>query len=340
MGVTSFLLVSCLVISAQAQDCSKPASGPNTSLRDQYILLDSFSDGTRVSFKCNVGYTPAGGSPYITCTAGSWSHLTLICERKSCGPLEEKPNTLYDYSEGIEFGDKVVITCATGHVMPGAEQKKELLCGDQGWMGRQPVCEAVTCDPPPSIVDGSYNPISEHYSYRDVVQYSCQSNLVLNGSQSRACSEDGTFKPAAPKCVNVECKDPVIPNGEWVDGSRPPHKYQSSMTYRCKKGYTMQGSPNLMCGINNQWLPGIPQCKQLPTTTTTTTTTITPKGDGSSTKPWVIAVGVLVGIAVVVLIIVCIRKKRGTHIAVKEVANEEGAELSGKRDNPVASMLS
>lgn len=41
----------------------------------------------------------------------------LFVSGKSCGPLEEKPNTLYDYSEGIEFGDKVVITCAEGLVM-------------------------------------------------------------------------------------------------------------------------------------------------------------------------------------------------------------------------------
>ncbi|XP_027144548.1 complement component receptor 1-like protein isoform X2 [Larimichthys crocea] len=94
--------------------------------------------------------------------------------------------------------------------------------------------------------------------------------------------------------------------------------------YRCDKGYALRGSKIRTCSSYGTFEPDAPTCVS----------------DASSTKPWAIAVGVLVGIAVVVLIIVCIRKKRGTHIAVKEVANEEGAELSGKRDNPVASMLS
>ena len=52
------------------------------NLKGEYILKDTFSDGDRAAFECDVGYTSAGGSSSITCTAGSWSTVTLKCERK------------------------------------------------------------------------------------------------------------------------------------------------------------------------------------------------------------------------------------------------------------------
>lgn len=48
-------------------------------LKDTDITLQTFEDGIKVSFVCNVGYTTAGGSGVITCSAGSWSALTLKC---------------------------------------------------------------------------------------------------------------------------------------------------------------------------------------------------------------------------------------------------------------------
>lgn len=44
------------------------------------ITLQTFWDGIKVTFVCNVGYTTAGGSAVITCSAGSWSPLTLKCK--------------------------------------------------------------------------------------------------------------------------------------------------------------------------------------------------------------------------------------------------------------------
>lgn len=44
------------------------------------ILKESFPDGARVRFACDIGYTPATGSPFVTCKAGNWSRLTLRCQ--------------------------------------------------------------------------------------------------------------------------------------------------------------------------------------------------------------------------------------------------------------------
>ena len=51
-------------------------------LKDEYILKETFADGDRAVFTCDVGYISAGGSSSITCSAGSWNTVTLTCNSK------------------------------------------------------------------------------------------------------------------------------------------------------------------------------------------------------------------------------------------------------------------
>ncbi|XP_028437755.1 complement receptor type 2-like isoform X2 [Perca flavescens] len=201
------------------------------------------------------------------------------------------------------------------------KDKGQIFCGSKGWMDRLPTCEVVTCDPPPAVLIGVFSPNKESYNYREVVQYRCQNDYTLNGSSSISCSEHGTFGPA-PTCVMVRCEDPNIANGHQVDGSRPPHGYRSTVTYECKSGYVMEGRRTLTCGIDSQWLPGLPRCQRIttppkPTTTTTTTTTTTkdshPRTPGNHGDTLAIGLSVtvfLVLIAIVVGAVVYIKKQR------------------------------
>ncbi|XP_044068660.1 C4b-binding protein alpha chain-like isoform X3 [Siniperca chuatsi] len=274
MDVTYFLLLSYLglAIIAQAQECSRPVAGPNMDLKDKDILLQTFPSGTTVSFACNVGYEPAGGSAFITCTAGTWSPVRLKCQRKNCGSAGEVENGHIDYPSGTEYGDESVVSCNTGYTLVG---NSKLRCEAQGWVGRLPVCEVVTCDPPPMVANGAFSPDKEIYEYREVVRYTCQNDFTLNGSVSIACSEDGTFVPGPPKCTMLQCEDPNIENADWVRGSRPPHRYKATVTFRCRSGYVMTGADTQTCAINGQWSPGLPTCKRIITTTIATTTTTT-----------------------------------------------------------------
>lgn len=77
----AFIFIFCLFL-VIAQDCSRPVPGANMDLKDNAILLEKFPNGIEVAFVCNVGYRSAGGSAVITCSAGSWSPVTLRCESK------------------------------------------------------------------------------------------------------------------------------------------------------------------------------------------------------------------------------------------------------------------
>ncbi|XP_032413534.1 membrane cofactor protein-like [Xiphophorus hellerii] len=259
MSVSALFLLGslCLAITAQGQQCSKPTSRQNMHLKDEYILKDTFEDGSTVVFVCDVGYTSAGGSGSIKCNKGIWSPVQLTCERKSCGSLGEVTNGQVSYPEGVQFGDKALITCNIGHILVG---KSEITCKIQGWSDRLPTCEVVKCLQPSSIANGTFVPLKEDYAYRDVVEYSCNKGYTLNGSRQLICEENEKFKPSPPSCVWVECKDPVIPNAEYIDGSRPPHRHKATVIYNCKPGYKMIGQNTLTCNISSQWYPRIPEC--------------------------------------------------------------------------------
>ncbi|KAM9855147.1 C4b-binding protein alpha chain-like [Aulostomus maculatus] len=324
MGVLCLLFVSYLglAVTAVAQECPRPVGGANMVLKGDDILSDTFADGSKVTFMCESGYQTAGGTGSITCTAGVWSPVKLKCEKKNCGPAEELQYGLIDYSEGTEFGARIVAKCNVGYIAVG---RTDLTCGDKGWMGRLPVCEVVKCDRLPPVVNGSFSPDKDSYDYTETVFYKCLKDLVINGSESVTCSENGSFQPNPPKCVKVSCPDVFIANGEFVQGSRPPHGYKDTLTFQCKPRFRMVGSPTVTCELNSQWSPKVPSCDRIPTTpkataptptTTKATTTTTaavhsktptdssdptdkPGNDGSSlSRSLGIALGVIIGVAV------------------------------------------
>uniref|UniRef100_A0A8C7YMN0 Sushi domain-containing protein n=1 Tax=Oryzias sinensis TaxID=183150 RepID=A0A8C7YMN0_9TELE len=234
------------------QTCSKPVGKPNMSLKDEYILTNTFPDQARVSFACNSGYEPSGGSPSITCNAGSWSELTLTCRKKSCGALGDVENGNVDYPDGVEFGNKAVITCNPGYALVGA---KEISCMAQGWDGRLPTCDAVQCVTPPDVEKATFSPNKESYKYGEVVTYKCSSGLTAIGSLQLTCSDGGKFDVPPPTCVFF-CPPPPIQN--VLDGARPPYGFKSTIKVKCSQGYRLVGEPTLQCTAESKWSPGIP----------------------------------------------------------------------------------
>ncbi|XP_073326200.1 C4b-binding protein alpha chain-like isoform X2 [Pagrus major] len=262
MGVTDFLLLSCLgfAITAHAQDCSVPVGGPNMHLKDEYILKETFASGDQAAFACNTGYISDGGSSSITCTAGSWSTVRLTCKRKTCGSPGDVEHGHIDYPKGNLFGDHMEITCNDGYRLVG---KSRIICGAQGWMDRLPRCEVVTCDLPPLVSDATFTPHKDSYDHGEAVRYSCTAGLTLSGPTLISCSNNGTFQPAPPTCVKVECEDLDILNADWISGSRPPHGHKAVVEYKCRKGFKMVGQSTLICEINSQWSPKPPRCEKV-----------------------------------------------------------------------------
>ncbi|XP_060793447.1 complement factor H-like isoform X2 [Neoarius graeffei] len=256
--IISVLLM--MAVNVQAQ-CGKPAVGENMILIDG-LDQQTFPNGSSVKVKCSIGYIPerASASRSMTCTGTQWSDLALQCKKRSCGNPGEIPNGKYLFPEGILFGATITAQCNEGYRLIGTRATRN--CRESGWDGRNPTCEVVKCEKPPTISGGVFEPDLDAYDYGEGVTYHCNRGLDLIGSSVISCSGDGTFQPLPPQCRDVSCERLVIPNSSRIGGKSPPYKYNNFVQYQCDEGYRMEGSGYLTCKENG-WDPPPPRCIEI-----------------------------------------------------------------------------
>ncbi|XP_077074907.1 regulator of complement activation group 2 gene 1 isoform X3 [Siphateles boraxobius] len=249
-------LMICVHVRAQ---CTQPSfASSNVILSASHLSTGNFPDGSAVTFECDIGYKPVNSraSKSVTCEGNQWTSLELICTRKSCGSPPEFDNGRYEIT-GILFGDNITAVCNTGYMLDGLIKVR--LCRDQGWDGRDPVCEVVKCKAPPAIVNGQLEeePL-DSYDYLQAVSYRCISGFSISGTSTLHCSEDGTFKPDPPKCSDG-CPKPEIPHATRIGGKSPPYSIGNFLNYKCNNDYTMKGESYIVCGLTG-WNPEPPKC--------------------------------------------------------------------------------
>lgn len=231
-------------------------------LKAQFISQTPFPEGSKVAFECNTGYIAGGqGLMTVNCLGEHWTPLRARCQKVSCGSPGEVRNGWYDVAEGVEFGSVARAHCDSGYVLLGISQRT---CMHRGWSGRVAVCEPIDCGPAPDITNGAAeSEPEESYSYGAVIRYRCRPGLTLIGSPAIHCDKTGQFIPDPPKCIDITCSTPVIKNADRIEGSYPPYKYQSYVTFECRRGYEMRGSPSLNCQIDGSWSEVFPWCEEV-----------------------------------------------------------------------------
>ncbi|XP_056124173.1 membrane cofactor protein-like isoform X1 [Rhinichthys klamathensis goyatoka] len=249
-------LMICEHVRAQ---CTQPSfASRNVILSESYLSTQSFPDGSTVTFECGIGHKPVNSraSKSATCERNQWTSLELECTKKTCGSLPDFDNGRYERTGNL-FGDKVTAVCNTGYMLDGLI--KDRWCRDQGWDGRDPVCEVVKCKAPPAIVNGQLEDVPlDSYDYLQAVSYRCNSGFSLIGNSALHCSENGTFKPDPPKCMDG-CPKPEISHATRIGGRSPPYKLGHFIDYKCDDGFSMKGDFHIVCGSTG-WNPEPPKC--------------------------------------------------------------------------------
>ncbi|XP_047662902.1 C4b-binding protein alpha chain-like isoform X1 [Tachysurus fulvidraco] len=254
---TLIVLLICLMKAGEIRaQCASPVIGENRILTEP-SRQDNFPDGSTLTYKCSTGYVPKqpGSSKTITCKGNQWTELQLQCKLKSCGSPGEISNGKYLTPNGIDFGATITAQCNEGYMLVGERTRN---CRDNGWDGRDAVCEVTKCKQPPSIQNGNFDPLDEVYNYGQTVTYSCEKDYILFGESTISCSDNGSFPPP-PRCLKVSCDAPAIENAVRIQGRSPPYKYKEFVEYQCNKGYKMEGSGYLICE-ENEWKPPPPVC--------------------------------------------------------------------------------
>ncbi|XP_018616112.1 sushi, von Willebrand factor type A, EGF and pentraxin domain-containing protein 1-like isoform X2 [Scleropages formosus] len=230
--------------------CGAPIPYPNMQLVEGHLTQQDLQEGSRLRYKCTMGYIRSGGTTSISyCKNGAWTHVDMECERKSCGSAGEILHGHYKY-EGNLFGDKAFAVCNKGYQVVGFNYRQ---CLDMGWDGRDPVCEAVKCADPPEVVDGVWTgPIEGPFKYGTVITYQCRKGQLL-GKSEMYCTFKGTWSSAPPQCKEVTCPNLVVPYAQKISGFGTRYQYKSAISFQCKKGYSLQGSSTVVCQQNGKW---------------------------------------------------------------------------------------
>lgn len=215
----------------------------------------------------------------MECKGGTWTRLTLKCEKKSCGYAGDLPNGHLHYEGDSYLGERVYATCNEGYTLKG---QNYMICQASGWAGEFPTCvegEPATCSTPPvaNSVQRAGD-VSEH-QVGETMSFTCQQGFRLDGAQHITCGSDGQWQPKPPECLPSPNK--TQSSGSETGGCGVPLNIQNSnanladkyitmksfpsgtkVYYTCDVGYTAVGGSRVRICKNGKWTPMRLKCER------------------------------------------------------------------------------
>lgn len=118
----------------------------------------------------------------------------------------------------------------------------------------------IECGLPASIPHGSYALINGTVGYLSTVMYRCNDGFEMLGRALLTCDIDERWNGPPPRCEVIECEalpndfengQIVAPNGTF---------FGSKAEVVCDKGYTIEGTPSILCSGIGQWSEPLARC--------------------------------------------------------------------------------
>lgn len=158
---------------------------------------------------------------------------------------------------GLNAGDKATFVCDVGHRLIG---NKVLNCQLGGqWSSRPPTCLFVDCGPLDQIENGQMRLDNSSTTFGSLATYTCQSDYIMEGQNRRICKEDSTWSAKAPVCRLINCGQPAVPSGGYIEGK--DFNIHSNINYRCNDGHKMTGAVTSRCLSTGAWSSPAPSCR-------------------------------------------------------------------------------
>uniref|UniRef100_A0A8C2PBT7 Sushi, von Willebrand factor type A, EGF and pentraxin domain containing 1 n=1 Tax=Capra hircus TaxID=9925 RepID=A0A8C2PBT7_CAPHI len=230
--------------------------------------------GKAAQIQCFKGFQLLGLSE-ITCEAdGQWSSDFPRCEHPSCGSPPMIPNAFIIERGSLEE-NVITYTCKPGYVIQGSS---DLICTEKGtWSQPYPVCEPLSCGPPPSVSNAVAT--GEAYTYESQVKLSflnprtshqlrctpfkalsflshcrCLEGYMMDTDiDTFTCQKDGRWFPELISCSPKKCPLPTNVTHILVHGHDFSVNKQVSVS--CAEGYTYKGVNISTCQLDGTWEP-------------------------------------------------------------------------------------
>ncbi|XP_077368764.1 membrane cofactor protein-like [Festucalex cinctus] len=252
--------------------CSAPPHYPFTRLDDKWKGRRKFDSGASVYYKCVQDFVPYTGNFFVKCVNGTWTTLTLECEKMSCANVGDLPNGRFHYEGLPVIGEKVYALCNNGYTLKGP---KYLTCKRTGWTGEFPTCEEddTTCSTPEVANSVRFNGANDsRHRPGKKLTFSCRPGFLLDGPQHITCSSSGQWEPKLPKCLvpparqggcnapanfdesHANLDDEFITRTTFAPGER--------VWYTCNVGYSPVGGSRYRRCNSGRWTPLLLKCER------------------------------------------------------------------------------
>uniref|UniRef100_A0AAQ4P1M7 CUB and Sushi multiple domains 3a n=1 Tax=Gasterosteus aculeatus aculeatus TaxID=481459 RepID=A0AAQ4P1M7_GASAC len=236
-----------------AGSCGDPGV-PSHGSREQ----TDFRIRSSVHFSCSEGYDLIGSSERMTCTHnGTWSGNMPMCTAVTCQPPPVISNGALQGSD-FEWGSSVSYSCSPGYEL---SFPAVLTCVANGtWSGMLPQCLPKFCGDPGNPAGGFRE--GRSFIYQSEVSFSCAPPLVLVGTATRLCENDGTWSGTHPRCIEptkTSCDNPGTPRYGSLNRTYG-FKVGNVVSFQCQPGHLIQGSSSRTCQPDLTWTGAQPEC--------------------------------------------------------------------------------
>nr|XP_023957791.2 coagulation factor XIII B chain [Chrysemys picta bellii] len=238
-----------------APKCYKKCSKP---LLENGIFSDtkvSYKIWEQLLYRCASGYQTPGGNAdeTVQCLPEGWSsHPSCAKKFESC-LVPDLHHGHYSTTQRIlKLNETLMYECDEGYHTRGGNTIEKAVCRTYGW-SLTPNCTKVTCFLLSEIEHGNFYPRKKSYEEGDVVQFLCQKNYSLNGSDLIQCYDFGWY-PEPPICEDRRNKcppPPQPPNANILTDLRTYHN-GAKVHLACQLNFTMRGSEEIQCE-NGKW---------------------------------------------------------------------------------------
>ncbi|XP_030289708.1 complement factor H-related protein 1-like [Sparus aurata] len=229
--------------------------------RAQYL------EGHVIHFTCEMGYISGPTIRYV-CTNGGWVDIHKgPCYLRPCELPDDTPNGYYQLIHGAEFvfGSTIKYFCNEGYQMMSRVDTRT--CMLNKWSNHVPICEALSCEPPPAdgrikingLLDNEEPILPDRF-----LTFGCDDpGTYLNGSSMLICGKDGKWDKPFPSCEDITCQVKEMHNHLSVAGLSTANKTVKSghtIWFQCNSPYILDGSEAIECLQSGEWSAPFPTC--------------------------------------------------------------------------------
>ncbi|XP_061682050.1 complement factor H-like [Syngnathoides biaculeatus] len=243
--------------------CSKPKYAEQTTFTDN---KEKYLNGEVIKYHCIQPGEKTEGS--ATCVNGKWSE-PVHCEVKPCPLPENTPNGYYEIIHGDEFvfGATIKYFCNVGYQMVSKIDTRTCLL--EKWTNHVPICEPMTCDPPPALGGITIKglPENEEGILPDrYLTFSCDlPGKQIHGKSVLICGQNGLWDNPFPYCEDISCKVEELHTHLRVVGL--PRGNQTiqighKLRFHCGDEYALDGSEEIECLSTGKWNNPFPMCNE------------------------------------------------------------------------------